>query len=111
MVTDPYGEFTKYGREVTRQEKYGNPQRLACRRYLWHTEIPEKLTPPQIFEIINRERECLFFISYQPGYAPNEHRELQREKANQRVLLRASLIGAAIGASAAILAQVIWALV
>lgn len=107
---DFYGECTKFGREAVIQDRHGNPQWFACRRLQWSTDFPQKLAPPEIFSIINQERECLYFISYQPGYTPDEHRELQREKANRRTLLRASILGAAVGASAAIVAQVIWAL-
>lgn len=107
---DFYGEFTNVGREHVIQENHTSPHSLTCRRLQWNTYLPQKLTPSQIFNTTKQERGCLFFISYQPGYSPNEHRELQREKDNQRTIFRASIIGAAIGASAAILAQLIWAL-
>jgi len=105
-----YGEVTENGRQAAAKEITPLPQGLLCRRFQWNMEVPTGQTESQIFEILNRERECLFFIAYQPGYTPNEHRELQREKTNQRTILRASILGAAIGASAAILAQLIWAL-
>lgn len=107
---DFYGECTRFGREAVVQENHTNPQWFTCRRNQWSTDFPKKLATPEIFNIIKQERKCLYFIAYQPGYTPDEHRELQREKTNQRALLRASLLGAAVGASAAILAQMIWAL-
>ncbi len=110
MGIDFYGDCTKFGREGATQERHKNPQRFTCRRLQWSTDFPKELTPSQIFNLIKQERECLFFMLYQPGYTPDEHRELQREKTNQRTLLRASILGAVIGASAAILAQLIWAL-
>jgi len=114
MATSPkdhfYREYLEIGRQAIAKETPPLPQGLLCRRFLWNMEVPKGQTETQIFEILNRERECLFFIAYQPGYTPNEHRELQREKANQRTILRASILGAAIGASAAILAQLVWAL-
>lgn len=107
---DFYGECTEFGREAVIQERPKNPQWFICRRLQWSTDFPKELNPSQIFNIIKQERECLYFILYQPGYTPDEHRELQREKANRRTLLRASILGAAVGASAAIIAQVIWVL-
>ena len=105
-----YGECTKFGREAVIQGRHKNPKLFACRRLQWMTDFPKKLAPSQIFNIIKQYRECLYFILYHPGYSPDEHRELQREKDNRRTIIIASLLGAAIGASAAILAQLIWAL-
>lgn len=105
-----YGECTRFGREAVIQERHENPQWFTCRRLQWSTDFPKQLTASQIFNTIKQERGCLYFYPYQPGYTPDEHRELQKEKANQRTLLRATILGAAIGASAAILAQLIWAL-
>jgi hypothetical protein len=82
---------------------------LACRRFKWSTDFPEKLAVPEIFNLIENERECLYFIPYQSGYTPDEHRELQREKINQRNLIRATFLGIAAGASVTIVAQLIWA--
>ncbi len=107
---DFYGECTKPGREGVTQERHKNPQWFTCRRLQWNTDFPKELTASQIFNTIKQERGCLYFYPYQPGYTPDEHRELQKDKANQRTLLRATILGATIGASAAILAQLIWAL-
>lgn len=110
LKLDFYGECTKFGREAVIQRRHKNLQWFTCRRLQWETDFPKNLTPAQISKIIRQERQCLYFIPYQPSYTPDEHRELRREKANQRTLLRATILGAAIGASAAILAQLIWAL-
>jgi len=107
---DFYGECTKFGREHVIQENHPAPHLFTCRRHQWSTDFPVQLPSSEIYHTIKQERNCLYFISYQPGYTPDEHRELQREKTNQRTLLRASILGAVIGASAAILAQLIWAL-
>lgn len=60
-------------------------------------------------EAIMQPRPCPYFIKYEPGYSPEEHKELKREARTRRVMLIASLVGAAIGAGAAVIAQVLWA--
>lgn len=107
---DFYGECTRVGREAIIQENHTGPQLFTCRRNQWSTDFPVKLSLSEIFNIIKRERNCLYFISYQPGYTPDEHRQLERESANRRTILLASVLGAGVGASAAILVQIIWAL-
>ena len=104
---DFYLECAPRYREAVIQKTYTNLQLLACRRFQWSIDFPEKLAVPEIFNLIENERECLYFIPYQSGYTPDEHRELQRERVNQRNLIRATFLGIAAGASAAIVAQVI----
>ncbi len=72
-------ECSPSSREAVIQKTHTNLQLLYCRRLQWRTDFPEKLASDKIFNIIENERECSYFIPYQPGYTPDEHRELQRE--------------------------------
>ena len=56
-------------------------------------------------------RKCTFYIKYQPSFSPEEHKELLRDVETRRTVFAAALLGAAIGASAAILAQILYILI
>ena len=56
-------------------------------------------------------RNCIFYIKYQPSFSPEEHKELQREGNTTQAIRNATLWGAAIGAIAAILAQLLYAII
>lgn len=62
----------------------------------------------ETLEVIGQPRQCPYFFKYQPGYSPEEHKELKRDADTRRTLVKASLIGAAIGAAAAIIAQFLY---
>jgi len=53
-------------------------------------------------------RKCVYYIQYQPGFGPEAHKELKREAETRSAIFRASLIGAIIGACAAIAAQLLY---
>ncbi len=55
-------------------------------------------------------RYCIYYIRYQPGFHPEEHKELERDAQTRSTVFKATIIGAVIGASAAILAQLLYAL-
>lgn len=83
---------------------------LRCSKLQWYlstatTPQTELLLPP---ETISQPRQCPYFVKYQPGYSPEEHKELKRDVATRRTLLIAGLGGAAIGAAAAIIAQFLY---
>lgn len=56
---------------------------------------------------IRQPRKCVYYIDYEPGFGPEEHKELKREAETRRTLLISSLysglVGAIIGAAAAII--------
>jgi len=80
---------------------------LALQWYLSTATTPqtELHLPP---ETIRQPRQCLYFIKYQPGYSPQEHKELKRDADTRRAIVKATLIGAAIGAASAIIAQFLY---
>ena len=53
-------------------------------------------------------RKCAYYIGYQPGFSPEEHKELKRDAETRTALVKATLLGAAIGATAAIIAQLLY---
>lgn len=53
-------------------------------------------------------RKCVYYFQYQPGFGPGEHKELQREAETRSALVKATILGAIIGASAAIAAQLLY---
>jgi hypothetical protein len=59
-------------------------------------------------EGLQKPRKCLFYMNYQPGFGPEEHKMLKRESDTARDMRKATLIGAVIGAVAAILAQMLY---
>lgn len=60
---------------------------------------------------VRQKQECRYYIKYEPGFRPEEHKQLKREAETRRIIIKATLLGAAIGASAAIAAQLLYALV
>ena len=57
------------------------------------------------------KRKCLYFTKYEPGYGPEEHKEIQGREKDRRTILKATIIGAVIGALAAIFAQIIYVII
>lgn len=54
-------------------------------------------------EII-QSRQCRYYIKYHPGYTPAEHKELISEARTRLTIIIATLLGASVGAAAAIIA-------
>jgi len=59
---------------------------------------------------IRRSRQCPYYIGYQPAFGPEEHKELKREADANRNIRNAALLGAVIGASVAIIVQLLYIL-
>ncbi len=72
------------------------------------TSPDEHHTTKDIIKNINRPRRCVYYFSYIPGYTPNQHLELQRERTQRRFLILISIISAAVGAVIATLVNLIW---
>ena len=85
--------------------------RLACLRNQW-VMLPKakKSGYYSSIEEVIQNRKCAYYMQYIPGFNPEEHKELQKDKQTRETIFRATLIGAIIGALAAIVAQVVYAL-
>ncbi len=88
--------------------------KVSCLRKQWIFGRPVILgddTSYVGYESIFTPRNCTYYIKYQPGFTPEEHKELKREKDTNRTIRNATIIGAGIGATAAIVAQLLYALI
>jgi len=59
---------------------------------------------------LTKPRKCPYYINYQPGFRPEEHKELKREAETRITIRKATLLGAIIGSCAAIIAQLLYVL-
>ena len=87
--------------------KHPDPSILTCARYVWSGSGFKDKPKDAVFQFLNSNRKCPYFFPYNPRYSPLEHRELQRDAKNQRLLIIGMLLAALIGAAAAIVAQVL----
>ena len=83
---------------------YPDVSTLTCARRVWSYY---EYTKEQVSDLLSKKRKCPYYFPYNPSYSPFEHRELQREAKTQRLLVISTLLGALIGALAAITAQLI----
>jgi len=60
------------------------------------------------FRDVMKLRKCVLYKKYIPGFSPEEHKELQKEEKTRKTIFKATLIGAVIGALAAIIALVVY---
>lgn len=58
--------------------------------------------------IMAEHRVCAYFLKYIPGYDPQEHKDIIHRKETTRAMQKATLMGAGIGAGAAIAAQLLY---
>lgn len=59
---------------------------------------------------IIKSRQCPYYIRYRLGYSPAEHKEILNRRETHRAMWVSAAIGAAIGGSIAIAAQIIYPL-
>ena len=84
---------------------------VSCLRRQWvWTGGGSKLRPDYAnADDLRKSRRCVYYVSYEPAYGPEEHKELKREAETRRTILISSLssglIGALIGATAAIIVR------
>ncbi len=85
---------------------------LICtrRQWLWSPPVDTKLGHMDVDTLVQRRR-CGYYVGYEPGFGPEEHKELKRDADTRTAVVRATLIGAGIGAAAAIVAQVLYAVI
>jgi hypothetical protein len=90
---------------------------LGCHRKQWIyiTAISGVKASYNEISQISRPRKCALYYKYNPGYDPEEHKELKREEEMRITTRNATLLGAAVGgamgAAGAIAAQLIYAAV
>lgn len=72
------------------------------------TSPDERHTAKDMRDNIGRPRRCVYYFPYNPGYTPNQHLELQRERGQRRFLIIVSLLSAAVGAGIATVVNLIW---
>ncbi len=86
--------------------------RIYCLRRLWFLAPHYKGRQEYVdADDIRKSRQCLYYIGYQPAFGPAEHKELKREVETRRAIFKAAVIGAIIGASAAIIVQLLYLLI
>ena len=82
---------------------------LSCRCSQWQLfvikPIPERgwLTA----DLIRQPRKCVYYVDYHAGFTPDEHKELKRDKLTRQTVFKGTIIGAIIGAAAAIIGNLI----
>lgn len=87
----------------------GNYSLLRCHALQWRldpsiTKQTGFFSPP---ETIRQPRQCRQYVKYDPAYSPQDHKDLRREAETRRTIIKASLLAALIGATAAIVAQIL----
>ena len=83
---------------------------FSCYRKRWTFDVYGDPTYKDVNQI-NPPRECKYFFRYEPGFGPEDHKDLLRDKVARKNVRNAALMGAVIGAAAAIIAQLIYAAV
>ncbi len=91
-------------------EENGGTSYIHCMRSQWTFSSTLKSVKYNWLNAnaIRKPRLCPYFIKHIPGYAPEEHKELKRAAEERKTLIITSLLSAMIGASAAILAQLLY---
>ena len=100
-------EFFQQGRENIDPGVETGKRELTCTRHIWNYPDFKDKPIDSFLEFLNSKHKCPYFFRYSPGYSPDEHRELQREAKNHKLLLIGMLSAAAIGAVAALVGQLI----
>lgn len=84
--------------------------RIYCLRRQWFFSSIHIGGRPEYIDAndIRNSRQCPYYICYQPAFGPEEHKELKREAESNRNIRNAVLLGAAVGAVAAIIVQLLY---
>lgn len=90
----------------------GEEYQIYCIRRRWFL-APHREDRPEYVDAydIRKTRQCPYYIGYQPAFGPEEHKELKREAENNRNIRNATLLGAVIGATAAIIVQLLYIII
>lgn len=78
----------------------GYLDRLQCSRRLWTVSARVQSPNMRLYnaDAIRQLRQCIYFMKYQPGYSPDEHKELKHHRETKWTIFVATLLGAIIGA-------------
>ena len=115
-----WAELSQYYREEFQTGNFGGEEdnqetdenyHICClrRQWVWAPHIKGRRDYVNADDV-RKPRQCVYYIGYQPAFGPEEHKELKREEETRRIIRNATLKGAAIGASAAIIAQLLYVL-
>ncbi|MCJ7633699.1 hypothetical protein MUP77_15075 [Candidatus Bathyarchaeota archaeon] len=97
-------------KSVGADNEYSEEYRVYCLRRQWFLGQLDGRPEYVNADDIRKSRQCPYYITYQPAFGPEEHKELKREAETNRTVRNAVLLGAVIGAGAAIVAQVLYIL-
>ena len=100
-------ECPQVGRDCIADGTHPNLSTLTCAKNIWIVSSLSSKTKTEALEILNSKRKCRGFFPYEAGYPPTEHKELQREDRNRRILLVGMLLAAVISAAIAMIAQAV----
>lgn len=95
---------------VGEANEYSEVYRIYCLRRQWFFGQLEGRPEYVNADDIRKSRQCAYYITYQPAFGPEEHKELKREGETNRTVRNAVILGAIIGASSAIVAQLLYIL-
>jgi hypothetical protein len=102
------GESSGHETQIATGEYY----RIHCHRTQWILS-PKAVAPDRNWvnvDTVRQVRKCPYYMKYQPGFGPQEHKELKRETETRQIIVITGLSSAAIGAAAAIIAQLLYIL-
>ena len=88
----------------------GEGIKALCLRRQWIFALHMKSSERNYIDVdrLVQPLKCTFYIKYQPSFSPEEHKELIRDAETRRIVFKAAVIGAVIGACAAIFAQILY---
>lgn len=100
---DKIGEIDPQARLDLLRHYEGAPLFITCLRGQDHmiAGVPEPGEPISQENLINNSyllRKCVYYYSYNPGYTPEQHLELQREAKTRRLFIIGMILAAVIGA-------------
>jgi len=91
--------------------EYNEHLNISCLRRQWVWAPHNRLRSDYVdADGVRERRQCAYYIGYQPAFGPEEHKELKREEETRRSMFKAAIVGAIIGASAAIAVQLLYLL-
>ena len=62
----------------------------------------------KILQNVYLDRKCMYYYPYNPGYTPEQHLELLRERTQRKFLIIVSVLSATVGAAIATIVNLVW---
>ena len=103
-----FGEVKSQTRALLLSHEERTIRLLDCALGQWYEEDK---SANSILNIPTEKQACKYFMIHQPGRNPDEHKEIQRDNENRNAMRKATLLGAGIGAAAAIVSNFIYYLI